>query len=170
MSAGTETPTSDDALIEDPELRQPAGSLFEHEFWGLSRHELIGGAAQGFLSPGAQHTVSRILEPLGQTSLRQIAGWADGVKDWDDGPPSDDPETLAFFQDDRNKNNSTWHYVNLPLGAEGYDRARYPLFTCTEDVVQMIFAGMRVLQGDHAFRRGSASAAPRRLWVSGADQ
>src|SRR4051812_37012696 len=135
MSAGSDPPTS---------LRRTGGTLFEAAvgalidepaFFGIDRHRLIGGAAQGFLSTSARQAVSSILEPLGQTSLEQVAAWADDVTHWDAGPPGNDPETLAFFADDRNKSNSTWHYVNLPLGAEGYDRERYPLFTGTEDVV-----------------------------------
>jgi hypothetical protein len=148
MSTDTDLASSDATLIEDPELRRLDGSLYEREFWGISRHQLIGGAAQGFLSPGAQQTVARILEPLGQTSLREIAGWADRVKNWNQGPPSDDPETIAFFQDDRNEKNGTWHYVNLPVGAEGYDPEQYPMFTRADDVVQMADIGARVLRGE----------------------
>jgi hypothetical protein len=148
MSTDTHLAGADAALIDDPELRRLDGSLYEREFWAISRHELIGGAAQGFLSLGAQQAVARILEPLGQTSLREIAGWADGVKNWEAGPPSDDPETIAFFQDNQNKRNGTWHYVNLPVGTAGYDPEQYPMFTRADDVVQMTDIAARVLRGE----------------------
>jgi hypothetical protein len=54
---------------------------------------------------------------------------------------------VAFLSDPRNKDNDTWHYVNIPCHAEGYDRVKYPRFTRDDDVVQMTAAAVRALTG-----------------------
>ena len=59
--------------------------------------------------------------------------------------PTDDPATVEFLEDERNKDNDTWHFVNIPAQAEAYDRQRYPAFTRDDDVVQMIAHAVRVL-------------------------
>ena len=122
-------------------------SLYEREFWDITRHELVAGAADELLNPQAKEMVRVILEPLGLVGLADVAGWADTVKRR--GPqPDDDQETRAFLSDPHNANNDTWHYVNLPAGAAGYDRDRYPTFTRDDDVVQIIGESVRVLLGD----------------------
>src|SRR5262249_38999733 len=52
-----------------------------------------------------------------------------------------------FLLDSRNQQNECWHFVELPLGAEGYDRVRYPKFTALTDLVQMSQQCIQVLQG-----------------------
>src|SRR3954463_8159920 len=122
-----------------------SGSLYDREFWAISRHELIGGAAEDLLSSQAREQVRRILEPLTADSLSDIAGWADTVKRRRP-RPNDDEDTRAFLEDSRNAKNDTWHYVNVPLGTEEYSRERYPAFTGDEDVVQMIREAVLVLK------------------------
>ena len=122
-------------------------SLYEREFWDITRHELVAGAADELLTSHAKEMVRVTLEPLGLVGLADVAGWADTVKDR--GPrPDDDQETRAFLSDPQNVKNDTWHYVNLPAGAAGYDRERYPTFTRDDDVVQIIGESVRVLVGD----------------------
>jgi hypothetical protein len=119
----------------------------DFEFWGAKRHEAIGLAAESQIrSRKAKQQVKRLLDRLGRASLGAIANWADDMKRRRP-QPGDDPETRAFLLDVRNRDNDRWHYVNLPLGVVGYDRARYPRFTSDIDVVQMTLHCIRSLQG-----------------------
>ncbi len=125
----------------------PSASLFESAFFGIERHELVAEVAGTLLtSQRAKQEVRRILDHLETGSLGDIAGWADRVKRREPSP-SDDPETFAFLSDQRNRDNASWHFVNLPLDADGYSRTRYPKFTGSEDVVQMTNHAIRVLLG-----------------------
>jgi hypothetical protein len=133
------------APADDPELKKPGGGLYEAEFWAISRHEAIAGAAEALLSTAAASEVQRILEPLGHV-MADVAGWADTIKRRRP-MADDDPDTVAFLEDERNKAQPTWHYVNLPLDAEGYDRERYATFTRDDDLVQILAEAIRVLQG-----------------------
>lgn len=136
------------SLVDDPELKMPDATMYESEFWGIARHELIAGAAEEKLSSEkAKKAVRRILAPLGGMMLSDVAGWADNVKRRRPNPDTDDAETVAFLEDERNRSNHTWHYVNLPLDADGYSREAYPDFTGDEDVVQIMSECIRVLQG-----------------------
>lgn len=129
-------------------LTRPEAGLFASEFWGISRHEAIAGAAERFLNERALAAVARITAPLGEDfPFHKLAGWADMVKRRKPGP-NDDADTVAFLSDERNNSNDTWHYVNIPCHADGYDRAKYPHFTREDDVVQMIAAAIGVLAGD----------------------
>lgn len=122
-------------------------SLIGQEFWDITRHELVAGAADELLTAHAKEMVRVTLEPLGLIGLSDVAGWADTVKRRRP-RPEDDQETRAFLSDPQNNQNDTWHYVNLPAGADGYDRERYPTFTRDDDVVQIIGESVRVLIGD----------------------
>ncbi|HZG54765.1 MAG TPA: S1/P1 nuclease [Pyrinomonadaceae bacterium] len=136
------------SLVDDPELKMPDATMYESEFWGIARHELIAGAAEEKLSSEkAKKEVRRILAPLGGMMLSDVAGWADTVKRRRPNPDQDDKETIAFLEDERNRSNHTWHYVNLPLDAKEYSREAYPEFTGDEDVVQIMSECIRVLQG-----------------------
>jgi hypothetical protein len=126
----------------------PAASLYARAFWAIERHELVAGAADQLLTPAARYAVQELLEPLGVVGLIDIAAWADTVKRRRPNPATDDPETLAFLSDSRNTQNDRWHYVNLPLGVDGYDAERYPAFTRSDDVVAMTAESIRVLLGE----------------------
>jgi hypothetical protein len=127
-------------------LARRAGSLFDQAFWGTTRHRLIGEAAERLLSATARKVVRQLLAPLGEgTGLADVAAWADDLKH---GPIPDDPETAVFLDDPRNENHGAWHFVDLPLGAQGYDRQRYAYFTRPDDVVQILSEAVRVLTGD----------------------
>lgn len=135
--------------LEDPELKQPDGTLYEHEFWSIRRHELIAGAAEQFVGDTAWQQINRILEEANMAGLglSDLAGWADTVKRRL-ANQNDDDATKEFLAVARNRTNDTWHYVNLPLDAEEYSRERYPTLTRDDDVVQMIRECVLVLKGE----------------------
>jgi PAS domain-containing protein len=137
-----------DAQPDEPELTMPYGTLYGREFWGISRHILIAGTADHFLSANARKEVERILAPIETVSLADIASWADDVKRHKPDPTKDDPETVKFLKDPRNSKHGTWHYVNVPHGATKYSRTAYPKFTRDDDVVQMLRASVKVLKGE----------------------
>lgn len=129
-------------------LTREGVSLYASEFWGISRHELVAGAADRLLNQSTRESLERILAPLGtQAGLQEIAGWADRIKGGGAGAGSD-PDTAEFLRDFPNEESRDWHYVNLPLGVASYDEARRLEFTRSDDVVQMIGITVRVLQGD----------------------
>src|SRR4051812_44670656 len=116
-----EAPVSDAkepvSLADDPNLKQPDGTLYETEFWGIARHELIAGVAEELLGVNARQQVKQIMEPLGPVGLPDIAAWADQVKRMrPDQAPDDD--TRNFLTDVRNKSNGDWHFVDIPLDAD----------------------------------------------------
>lgn len=138
-------PKNDDVTTAS-ELTKPTGTLYAQEFWGIQRHELIAAVADELIGTKARTQVRRILEPLDLVELSQIAGWADTVKRRRP-RPEDDAATVEFLEDDRNRANDTWHYVNTPLDAEEYSPERYPDFTRDDDVVQTINTCVSVLKG-----------------------
>ncbi len=119
-------------------------SLFDQEFWGISRHELIAGAAERMLPQASLDKANEILLPIGANSLSGTAGWADRIKS---GTFIPDEETQDFINDARNSNNREWHFVDLPLDATAYDNVKYREFTSAHDVVQILTETIKVLQG-----------------------
>lgn len=104
--------------------------------WGMRRHAAIATAAQQRLqSDNARQAVARILDEGGDGSLGEAARWADRLKLRD---RPHDPATERFLAELRNRGHNTWHYVNLPLQLNGYDRQQYPEFTRDNDIVQTI--------------------------------
>lgn len=134
-------------LPKEPATRSDT-SLYASEFWGISRHELIAGAAADLLDQNARTEIARLLTPLGAgVTLRDIAGWADQIKGQTPNP-GQDPDTRQFLTDFPNDASRDWHYVNLPLGAGSYAEAAQLGFARDDDVVQMIKETVRVLQGN----------------------
>src|SRR5262245_14174381 len=147
MKASSVT-TELDKYEADEGMTKANTTLYGTEFWAISRHELIAGVAARLLEQHASAEVARILAPLGaQSSLEDIAGWADQIKGLsaDDGG---DPDTIQFLTDFPNDASRDWHYVNLPLGVRNYAEAAELGFTREDDVVQMIGESVRVLQGN----------------------
>ncbi len=70
--------------------------------WGGQGHRLVGLIAADRLTPAARQNVSWLLD--GQT-LAEVAGWADSIT-------TEQGQT------------SSWHYLNIPPDASGYDRNR----------------------------------------------
>jgi len=129
---------------EEPAPRED--TLYAAEFWGISRHELIAGAADRLLNQRAREEVERLLTPLGHASLQEIAGWADRIRGGTGG--ATDLDTAQFLRDFPNEESRDWHYVNLPLSVKSYADAARLEFTRDDDVVQMSGIMVRVLQGD----------------------
>ena len=132
---------------DDMETAREDTGLYASAFWGISRHELIAGAADRLLNQRAREEVERLLAPLGQSSLQEIAGWADRIKGGP-GAAGADRDTAQFLRDFPGEESRQWHYVNLPLGVSSYAEAERLEFTRDDDVVQMIGISVRVLQGD----------------------
>lgn len=128
-------------MAENPFTAQPGVTI--DEMWGPSRHKFIGMQADKLLSDRARTEVATILKPLGQSSLGEIATWADEIK----GGGPKDPDTIQFLQDFPNMIHKAWHFVDLPFDATGYDRQKYGPFTNDTDVVQMIGKSVDVLRG-----------------------
>lgn len=131
---------------ENGDVLSMESSLFEREFFGVRRHNLISGTAERLLQSNIAKTRIRgMLDPLLQT-MADVGGWADEIKPPQ--APPDDEFTTRFLEDDRNRNHRNWHFVNLPLGVSGYSRTKYPRFTNDEDVVQIARQAVLVLKGE----------------------
>ena len=139
---------------EGKNMEAPREASFSAEIrplWSMKRHVLIAGAAEKLLPSPVKQKIKSILkknkedgEELGQTSIREVADWMDAIKF----NRLEDDETKAFRNDGRNRKHKPWHYVDLPLGVDGYDRMKYADFTRDDDVVQMLTESIRVLQGN----------------------
>lgn len=142
--------TDTDPMRDQPSVPQAADfSLAAAASWGIRRHAAIATAAMERLQSGnAREKIVRILDEGGDPSLGDAATWPDRIRS---NPPGD-PATVRFLDDPRNQRHSRWHYVNLPLGVDGYDRQRYPEFTRDDDVVQMALQCVESLRtpGSHA--------------------
>ncbi|NML39692.1 S1/P1 nuclease [Chitinophaga sp. G-6-1-13] len=121
-----------------------ATAFSPQELWGPVRHKFIAMEADKLLTPAARKAVSDLLAPIGQSSLAEIATWADEIK----GQAPDDIETTKFLKDFPNMVHKHWHFVDLPLDVTSYDRQQYAPFTSETDVVQMIAKSVDVLQGN----------------------
>jgi len=133
--------------VEPAPLIMPNSTLYGSEFWGISRHELIAGAASTLLNQTAKNEVAQLLARLGNNvTLRDIAGWADLIKGQ---RPSNtqDEDTQEFLTQFPNDESRDWHYVDLPLDVGGYAEASQLGFARHDDVVQMLTKCVRVLQG-----------------------
>src|SRR6266566_339106 len=122
-------------------------TLYDREFWGVARHELVAGAAEKHLSKKAGDNVQNILQPLKGATLPDVAGWADEIKRRKP-KPADDSATIEFLEDGRNTGSDKWHYVDLPWGTPEYNRQKYSMFTRDDDVVQMLDEALQALGGN----------------------
>jgi len=75
----------------------------EASAWGAAGHSIVAEIAQHRLTPAVLREIKELLS--GEVSLAAVSNWADTIE-------STRPET-------RN-----WHFVNVPVGATGYDPAR----------------------------------------------
>jgi hypothetical protein len=73
--------------------------------WGPEGHAIVADIAQAHLSPAAAAQVQALLRQEGLSRLDQISSWADGNR-------KERPRT------------GSWHYVDIPLRADGYVPAR----------------------------------------------
>jgi hypothetical protein len=118
--------------------------------WGSTGHKTIGQIAQLRLAnTNTLVRINNILRP-GET-LSSIATWADDVKDEENfnlQATNPDPDTQHFYRHLVNRNNRTWHFVDLPLGCSGYGDQACQRFTSRTDIVQLINLCIRRLRGD----------------------
>jgi hypothetical protein len=101
--------------------------------WSTPGHRVVAAIADERLTPAARALVREV---LGSKAISDpdVAGWADAQKD-----PATKP----------------WHYVNIPLGARGYDAARdCPDGRCV--VAQIAHAEARLRAGGSAMDRADA--------------
>jgi len=112
--------------------------------WGPLGHCAIAAIAQKHLSVSAQSHVAALLAQGHDSDLPSIANWADEVRAAASGrgPLVDDAETRAFNA--KFPTNALWHFVDLPLGAEGYREV--VVFTSVNDVVHAIKRCVVVLE------------------------
>ena len=68
--------------------------------WGPEGHAIVADIAQAHLSPAAAAQVQALLRQEGLSRLDQISSWADGNR-------KERPRT------------GSWHYVDIPLRADG---------------------------------------------------
>lgn len=90
--------------------------------WSEDGHRIVAAIAEERLSPAARRLVR---EAIGDRSIadRDIAMWADDVRD---------------------KRNGPWHYVNIPLAADRYDARRdCPKEGCAVSAVERFSARLR---------------------------
>lgn len=106
--------------------------------WGASGHAIVAEIAQRRLEPAVLRKIKVLLG--GEHSLASIANWADTVA-------LTRPET-------RN-----WHFVNIPVGATGYDPARDCRETPNGDCIVEAIARSRATLADvRAPKRARAEA------------
>lgn len=70
--------------------------------WGPKGHRIVGAIAQSHLTAQAQQQVALL---LGNTSLTDVANWADDIKS-------------------QRRESYGWHFVDIPKGSSGFSDAR----------------------------------------------
>jgi hypothetical protein len=73
--------------------------------WGAEGHAVVADIAEAHLTDAARLQVRALLEAEGKTNLDQVSSWADMVRL-------------------QRRETGPWHYVDIPLAADGYDPAR----------------------------------------------
>ncbi|HXQ80721.1 MAG TPA: S1/P1 nuclease [Opitutaceae bacterium] len=110
--------------------------------WGVEGHRALALLAEQRLSAEAR---SHVVKILGNDDLASISVWMDDLRPamFHTGPLGSDPEALRFNAEF--PQNGQWHYVNVPLGAAGYEPEG--AFSDPHDVVHMIGEAVSVLEG-----------------------
>ena len=80
-------------------------SILRAQAWGPEGHEIVAHIAARELSPRARAEIASLLGGNAEAMMVAQANWADEIRDAR-------PAT------------SRWHFVNIPLGAAGFDRRR----------------------------------------------
>lgn len=73
--------------------------------WGTEGHRIVADIAERYLEPTTVHQVRDLLALDNATTLAEVSNWADQIRD-------QRPDTAP------------WHFVNIPIGAPGYDPSR----------------------------------------------
>ena len=141
--------------------------------WGNEGHQAIAEAAQSRLTEKAHAALSKIL--IGGTSITLPPGKLAAVSTWPDEirlrksqglaaamwTDADTKEADAFNQ--AHKSNGGWHFVNLPLGASGYDDPNAVEFKSEDDIVHAINRAIRILESPKPTANYSKAQAVRWL-------
>jgi hypothetical protein len=103
--------------------------------WGTEGHEIVALIAARELDPAARTQVAHLLGS--EAMLVQDANWADEIRD-------------------QRRDTGAWHYVDIPLGAPGYDARRdCPANAC---VVAQIENDLRTLRNAQLSKDARAEA------------
>ena len=111
--------------------------------WGAEGHRAIGALAQKLISSDTQFKVQQLLDESGDQDLASASTWADEVREnarlnhprpWD---------AEAFNR--QFPNNTSWHFVNLPLGTISMAEAE-PFMPGKNDVIHAIVRCIAVLE------------------------
>jgi S1/P1 Nuclease len=73
--------------------------------WGRDGHMIVAEVATRHLSPNAYKSISRLLGGNPQIAMANASNWVDDIREQ--------------YREQR-----VWHFVNIPLGSNGFDRAR----------------------------------------------
>lgn len=102
--------------------------------WGSEGHRIVAEIAEQHLEPGTARQVRELLAIENNTTLADVANWADQIR-------RQRPETAS------------WHFVDIPISAASYDAARdCPAGNCVV---------VRIEQLEHTLRDTSASSQTR---------
>ena len=98
--------------------------------WGGEGHQIVALIAENHLTPQAKAAVTELLEGA-HISDAEVASWADEVRR-------------------QRKNTAPWHYVDIPVTADVFDRARDG--KNGNNVIEAINGQLKVLE-DRSARR-----------------
>ena len=135
--------------------------------WGPNGHKTVARIAESFLTDDNAHALARVRQILGTEGFSLASLWADIVKGKAVSltATDPDPDTQAFLRNLKNKDNRTWHFVDLPLDCESYNACNVaPIkFTNPTDIVQTINLCITALRSTTANPRFSKKTALRLL-------
>ncbi len=102
--------------------------------WGPQGHEIVARIAADNLTPSAHLRISQLLGGDAPALMVLDSNWADEIR-------ADRPDTAA------------WHFVNIEIGAKGYDPRRdCPRDDCVVAQIGRDAAALRDPRADHAAR------------------
>jgi hypothetical protein len=111
--------------------------------WGAEGHRAIGALAQELISSETRLKMQQLLDASGDQDLASASTWADEVRENArlNHPRPRDAE--AFNR--QFPNNTSWHFVNLPLGTVSMAEAE-PFMSGKNDVIHAIERCIAVLE------------------------
>ena len=73
--------------------------------WGAEGHRIVADIAEQFLQLSTAREVRALLAVDNETTLADVSNWADQIRD-------------------QRRETATWHFVDIPITAPGYDASR----------------------------------------------
>ena len=73
--------------------------------WGSEGHRIVADIAEQYLEPATARQVHDLLAVDNATTLADVANWADQIRL-------------------QRRNTASWHFVDIPVSAPGYDAKR----------------------------------------------